>query len=100
MATLYANDAPANQARTPSRPFPELTGALKEKFPAGTDLSSLKRYVADLDGSCRQTKPGETACSLVESAGFCVRNSTIIQARTDAMDKIEHLDAYRLFEGC
>ncbi len=103
MATLYHDAPAANQARTPMRPFPEMTGALNEKFPAGTDLGDLKRYVANLSGTCglgKPLNPGELTCSLVESAAFCVRNSIVITARADAMSKIEHIEAHRLFEGC
>jgi len=100
MATLYADGAPASQVRTPSRPFPEMSGALNEKFPAGTDVGSLKRYVAGLDGKCSEDKPGETHCSFIESAALCVRTSITLQVKTDSGNRIGHIEAHRLLEGC
>ncbi len=101
METLYPDDAPTGQIKTPMRPFPALTGALNSRFPSGTDAASLKSYVEKLGGSCNANPTGQSMkCSIVETNTFCIRDSVSITAMTNDLNKIENIDAIRIFEGC
>ena len=101
METLYPDDAPIGQVKTPVRPFPALTGALNSRFPSGTDVVGLRSYVEKLGGSCTTNPAGQsTKCSIVESTAFCIQNSVVITAKTNDLNKIESIDAMRIFEGC
>jgi hypothetical protein len=101
METLYPDDAPGSNTNAPVRPAPVLIGALNEKFPPGTDVEELKKYVAKLDGKCEQSKPGQPmTCSFVETGTACAQTEVVITAKTTASNKIGHIVAFRNHKVC
>ena len=103
MATLYPDDAPADPSRRSFQPHPApiLTSALNSKFPPDTDLDSLKSYVVKFSGSCYQKELGQPMrCSFIESGTICWEVSVSITAMTNSLNKIEHINATRIFSVC
>lgn len=94
MATLF--DEPGSNG-----PLPVLTGALNAKFPPGSEAKQLKKYVAQLHGSCDEKKSDDTLkCLLPESSSICVRNSISVTAKLSGLDKINGIEARRYLDGC
>ena len=107
METLYPEHAPAVVVSppvhdySPFSPAPVLTGALNEKFPPGTDVEELKKYVAKFDGKCEPNQQEQVmSCSFIETGTICSVTEVIITAKTTLMNKIGHIVAYREHNAC
>ena len=101
VATLYPDNSPFNPKNPPVHTAPILTSALNSKFPPGTDLESIKAYVTKLNGKCSQSQSDQPVrCSFIEFGTFCVQTSIAITIKTNSLNKIEGIDAFRIIDAC
>jgi hypothetical protein len=101
MAVLFADDASTSQVHMRERPSPALTGALNGKFLPGTNTELLKNFVAKLGGNCHQGQLGQPLiCSIDESKIFCGVTSLLISAKTNNLNQVEGIEAFRISEVC
>ena len=58
--------------------------ALRTKFPPGSPLEALRRYVRDANGECKERDAGQLWCEIPYRGGFCWAQLIDIDIQADA----------------
>lgn len=57
--------------------------ALRAKFPPGSSLEGLRRYVREVKGECREHAAGQLRCEIPYRGGFCWAQLIGLDVQTD-----------------